>query len=452
MNSVSDIGLEATDRAVSRAVAASAAFRKSLADDPPGAVGSLAGHRPVSGQQALTALRERGGVSQDAEWRDALCRWIAVLAVRRVSEQAEIDLAQVEAERTARVHLEVDRMVAFREAWRELVTTASPRDAAAWLTAAADRGQVVASARQEVRARRHEALVRLGYASWAQLTGESDAVASSAADFLRATDDLAAEVRREATRAERPAAGTFVGAVLEAIARDAPDGFSARLTLHTIMDMFGGSEGSRGLRLDVPLPRVLGAASFARALVSFGAAFRRAGAASGKTPFALASDATFVDAHRFGFVFGALVTDPVFHRKGLGVVARVADKQARIVAKTALLHARTLALQALMSREDTRPDRALFEELTHRVYGHALPATLLGAFPRARFEDEAARAEALFSSLAMLRDLRERFDEDWFKNPRAWRSLRARASGPARIPAEPLDAASLARAFEESLG
>jgi hypothetical protein len=453
MHLASDKGLEATDRDVARAATASDSFRKALKTDPTKAEGPLADHRSVAGQQALTALRERQIVSQDAELRDALCRWVAVLTVRRVTEAAEIDEAKAVSERTARLHLDAMQLVSFREAWHGLVAARADKAQNAWLDAAAERGEAVASARREVRARRHEASVRLGFGSWSDLLGGAKDVRTASLAFLKATGDLACAVRREAERTEGEHAGTFTGAVAIAVARDAPDGFPARLTLRTLMDMFATKEPvAKGLRLDVPLPEVVGAASFGRALESFGASFRRAGALSSRTPFALSHDAHFVDAYRFGFVFGALMTDPVFHRRGLGVVARVADRQARILARTALLHARTLALGAVLALDDAPPSKGDFEELTHDVYGKALPAALKGAFPASHLEDDAARIEALLSCLPLMRDLRERFDEDWFRNPHAWRSLRARASAPARVPPEALDAATLARAFEEALG
>jgi hypothetical protein len=63
---------------------------------------------------------------------------------------------------------------------------------------------------------------------------------------------------------------------------------------------------------------------------------------------------------------------------------------------------------------------------------------------------------ARLQALAMSANLRDRFDVDWFRNPRAWEHLRALAAAPARESFEPealdREVAALARAFEEALG
>jgi hypothetical protein len=198
------------------------------------------------------------------------------------------------------------------------------------------------------------------------------------------------------------------------------------------------------LRLDLgQLPSPIGASSFARALAAFGRALRVAGHAP-SLPFALAADPAFVDAHRFAYVFGALAAERAFQQKVLGNVARVADLQSRILTKTLLFEARLTAARVLGpgDRED---------ELAHDLFGGPLP--LRGAWPRPR-DDEPARVRALATVLDFARELVERFDEDWFENPRAVTFVRARASAPAwEEPKEiPLaQAAALARAFEERL-
>jgi len=64
---------------------------------------------------------------------------------------------------------------------------------------------------------------------------------------------------------------------------------------------------------------------------------------------------------------------------------------------------------------------------------------------------------ALLEAVTLREGLRQRFDVDWFKNPRAWSDLRAQGSLPAREPEGEsatgltrVDA--LARAFEQALG
>src|SRR5262249_52423091 len=117
----------------------------------------------------------------------------------------------------------------------------------------------------------------------------------------------------------------------------------------------------------------------------------------------------------------------------------------RVLTKTLLFEARLSACRVLFA-----PDRA--DELAHDLFGDQA-VVLSGAWPRAR-DDEPSRARALATALDLARELVERFDEDWFANPRAVTFVRARASAPAWE--EPVEipeasAAALARAFEERL-
>jgi hypothetical protein len=198
------------------------------------------------------------------------------------------------------------------------------------------------------------------------------------------------------------------------------------------------------VRLEGPL----GASTFARACGAFGAAFR-ASSGSPSLPFALARDPWFVPAHRFGAVFGALPASRAFQRRALGNVARIAEGQARVVARSLLLAARLDAVRLLAPIARDR-----FEELTARVFGAPLPSPLAGAWPRRR-DDESARFVGLVTAVDLHRELVDRFDDDWFANPRAVLHLRAVGSGPA-FEALPEDLAPavgrLARAFEEAIG
>ena len=243
--------------------------------------------------------------------------------------------------------------------------------------------------------------------------------------------------------------------ILDALAKDAGEGWPAHLTPRSLALTLGApSDFARGLRLQLQMPTAVAAASFARALESFGTAYRRTAASTSTVPFALASDPYFVDAYRFGFAFGSLPTTVTYQRRGLALATRVAGAQARSLTKTALLRARSVALGALVRGAAAHPDDARFRELAHEVFGEGVPEELAGVFPRVRAGDDAeARLQALLTTLPFLHELRDTFDEDWFRNPQAWRFLRARASGPARAAEEPTAAPKgLARAFEEALG
>jgi hypothetical protein len=296
-------------------------------------------------------------------------------------------------------------------------------------------------------ARRLEAAQRMGLAEpWERAVPASVAsLRASAARVLDRTEDLARAVWREAVGAE-PRAPAVIHA---AVARDAGDGWPARLTARWLDETFGAF--TRGLTLALPsLPATAGAASFARALASFGFAVQVASAPA-SAPFAVVHDPARVAAHRFAHVSAALAADRAFQVRALGVGRRVAGAQARVLARTLLLAARTLAARVVLGEA---PARDAADELTARLYGAPLDASFAGAWPVAR-DDEPGRWLGLLQAPSLQSALRDRFDVDWFRNPRAWAFLRDEASATSSPEADEatLDAAAdaVARAFEEAL-
>ena len=460
MTDFSVANLHAVDRAVRTAVVAYETWGEALARSPENDAifdqAPLARHREVAGQTTFAALSASRVVSQEEAWREALRRWVGVLTVRRVTEALVGKQAKAEAEKSASVRLETVMATSFREGWTGLLRSRNVVEASAWLHAIALRGPAVAAILRERAENEDEVARRLGFSDLSDLvegTRPFD-LAAAAQTFLKETRDLAVALRAVDERRGDAGGSSFLGVVLAARGRDAPEGWPAGLSTRTLVESLHAPQDiGRGIRVRIAPPEIVGAATFARSLESFGIAYRRSVATASSMPFALAFDPHFVDAHRFGFAFGALPTTTVYQQRGLGLVARVAAQQARAMSASALLHARGLAIAFLLSRRASRPDKARFEELTHDVYGAGVPASLFGLFPRPR-SDVAARLEALLGAPAFTGELRDRFDEDWFRNPQAWRQLRTRASGPAR--STELDQApepvALARAFEEALG
>jgi hypothetical protein len=109
----------------------------------------------------------------------------------------------------------------------------------------------------------------------------------------------------------------------------------------------------------------------------------------------------------------------------------------------------------LLGDETDLAPRDRFQELGPRVLGASLDPRLRGAWPAAR-DDEAARFVALLEAHDLGRTLRDRFDADWYRNPRAWTHLRVASSLASR---ETIEEASLlsaaddvARALEKVVG
>ena len=444
--------LFAVDRDVARAFNALARWRALLASDPEGCADEdpLFGLRHVAAKSSAEALAQQRTSMADEALRDALGQWVRAFVLVRIELVDEVAHARAAAEMRGRFDGEAPRRVSWREVWRGVAFSKTPAEARLWLRAAADAAPPIASLRRIRAARRIEVARRMGRDHpWDLLLPVTVAsLRAAAARLLDETEDL--------WRAEQKAAlgeGCDAAATLHcAVARDASEGWPGRLSAAWLQGVFGPGASGLPIRLDA-LPQPVGAASFARALCAFGFAVRTA-MAPPSSPFALSHEPAFVSAHRLGFVFGSLAADSQLHVRVLQLGRRAAAAQARTLARTALLEARLHAARILLGDDAAPPSADFFAELTARLFGLPLDRRLCGAWPVAR-SDEPARLVALLQALGAREQLRERFDVDWFRNPRAWTHLKESA-GAARAPIDehtlPAAALALARALEEALG
>jgi hypothetical protein len=436
------------DRDVARGWKALAQWRASMALDPEAHSDEepLEPVRHVSGKSTWDALSGLSPSAADAPLRDALMRWVLALTEARIGLPEEVAWARVVSDPRGLLAADSPRRVSWRDAWRGVVAARSSTDAALMLEAATGTAPALAEIARQRAGRRVEVARRFGMEHpWALNPTELEALRDAARSLMDATEDLSRAVwNRTSGMAAR---------LHEAVARDAGDGWPARLTAHWFEDAFGA--GLHGLPLELPsLPAPLGAASFARALSIFGVALRLALTPS-SMPFALGREPAFIGAHRLGFVFGALAVDAHWQQRTLHIGRRVALAQSRILARSALLDARLHAMRILLGDEARFAPRDRFDELGVRLFGSELDRRLCGAWPLTR-DDEPARFVALVQAPAVADNLRDRFDSDWYRNPRAWVHLRATGDDPAheRIdgPALAAHVAAVVRAFEGTLG
>jgi hypothetical protein len=436
------------DRDVARGWTALSQWRTSLARDPEAHADEepLESVRRVAGKSTWDALTKLAPSAADVAHRDALKRWVFALTQARIGLPEEVAWARLASDPRGLFAGEPPRRVSWRDAWRGVVVAQTVPDAARWLEAATGIAPPLAELARQRAARRVEVARRFGLEHpWVLGSTELSGLRDAAAHLLDATEDL--------SRAVWNGVLGVADRLHEAVARDAGDGWPGRLTPHWFEDAFGA--GPRGLPLELPvLPAPLGAASFARALSAFGVALRSASVPS-STPFTLAREPAFPGAHRLGFVFAALAADVQWQERALRVGRRIALAQSRILARSALLDTRLHAMRLLLGDETKFAPRDRFAELGVRVFGRELDAGWCGAWPGAR-DDEPARFVALLQARGLADHLRDRFDSDWYRNPRAWTHLRSAGADPAY---EPVDASALtgqvdalARAFEGALG
>jgi len=441
------------DRDVARGWAALARWRTAIASDPAAYADEdpLEAVRRVAGKSTWDALTDLAPSAADAPLRDALKRWVFALAQARIGRADDLAWEQAAAEAQGRFDGRRPRRVGWREAWRGLVAAKTVAEARLWLDAAADGAPALADRGRTRASRRVEVARRFGVEHpWAPLVPVDRSVVRDAARrLLDATEDLSRAAWKPASRGDAGMAAVIHAAV----ARDAGEGWPAQLTARWLDDAFPA--GRRGLRVDLgPLPPALGAASFARALYDFGFAVRLSAGAS-SMPFALSREPAFVGAHRLGFTFGALASNAEWQVRVLGVGRRAAHSQSRLLARTALLDARLHAARLLLGDDAAFGLREAFDEVGGLLFEGGILPGLRGAWPWAR-QDEPARFIGLLESRPFAEGLRDRFDSDWYRNPRAWGHLRAVGVAPAH---EAIDARGLAgqvdrlaRAFDAELG
>lgn len=406
--------------------------------------------RHVATQATYRALAEAKTAEHEALVRDGLLRWVHELLQRRVGA----DLATDEEEAIAKVDERFvnDPPPTYAEARRALLfpegrsaAAASPMLAAVALDRLAALAPPVAAVRKEQRARRFEAAKRLGLDHPFALAGDVAERTKLARALLDATEGIAEDLRRRA----RLTGSSAAHALHHAQARSANDGWPAHLGPRWLDDAFAALV-VRPFECG-PLPTAYGGASFLRAAFVWGHSLRIAGTAK-SLPFVLARDPYPRDAYRFGSLLAAVVAGPIFQKKRLGISARVAAAQARTLRETLLYEARLHAMRFLLAK-DENVDPVTVEELSSRVFGAPLPASLRFAWPEPRI-CELARLDAVILAHGFERDLVERFDEDWFLNPKTGAHLAAIAAGPV-FTEHPLDdkaPETIGRAFERALG
>jgi hypothetical protein len=440
----------------------------------------FAGIRDVAGQSTFSGLGELSPGASDAPHRDALLRWVHELLQLRTAWDLVVDEADAlhapdpTMSRRAANAIATEKATgatpahgsiptSFDEALQSFIE--APHVVAATLSFGrlADLADPIAAVRKELRARRFEVSTRLGLSHpWALATSEPTTKLSElAARILDMTEPLSIELHRELRRRSSGARGSAAAssdaplAIYDAAARDAREGWPAHLGGRWFEETF------RALAPRPPqtvrMPRALGGASFLRAADAWGGALRLVGIPR-TFPFALARDPYPTEARMFGGAIAIAIADRVFARRKLGLSAGSADAHARTLGRSLFMAIRTLAA-TLSTGMDAAPDPDHIEALSARVFGSPLPTTLGGAWSYGGFAgtsrvDLPARLLGAIHAHGLVQQLVQRFDEDWFDNPRAGAHLASIGAGPVWRGDVPDASAvtAIARMFEQTLG
>jgi len=216
------------------------------------------------------------------------------------------------------------------------------------------------------------------------------------------------------------------------LAENASEGWPARLSQRTTLDLLGDPAFFHGLSLrPFAVPEARGAGSFMLALSQAGRALSDAASAS-RSPFVLSTDVFDLQRSTVGALFGALPLSPAFATRRLGLGPNHVRDQQRALAQSALVDLRVAAFRVLLRELLLGGKRKLqreLPELSDGALGFELPESVAGVFIRVRPRDNQRFAGALLAA-SRHETLLHTHDEDWFRNPRAIAELRAELSDP----------------------
>ncbi|PKN49002.1 MAG: hypothetical protein CVU63_03370 [Deltaproteobacteria bacterium HGW-Deltaproteobacteria-20] len=262
--------------------------------------------------------------------------------------------------------------------------------------------------------RRHAAAHHLGIGGlgWLEAPLRDVRLPDVARRVLGATDDV---MSASAWQVDGWQDVVAVGAAM-----DARHGWPAALTARWFRSVFGGWKTLEGLRIDPgPLCDALCGASFARALARFGAAVYRGCAGRAGGTFSLTHRPFDAASASYGALFASLLTSVPFLKRHMGLGSDTAREQAHAMGRSLLISMRVCAAQAAVAAAE-EPEAMVEAHVSTATdaFGSSVPEEMVGVVPR--YDPRAgARLCGALRAAILERDLVERFDEDWFDNPRA---------------------------------
>lgn len=406
----------ALDRAIGSAEAALRRARETLRSEPEAsAERPLAGHDRVSRRDELIELVDLAERRPDEPmWRAAVPH-VRELVVSRATFVDERREALV---RTAERHV-VESPIRSEEtiaAMLDAVLEARTGElASAWARTLADRAHATQIAALFLHRRRAEA---------ARLVGDVDLDAHDAPVVEPPLLFHAARGVLDVTSDVVPGASCWEDAVRAALGRDGHEGYPAKLTARWLAASLPAGLLD-GLALDVdPLPRLLGATSFARALGALGAAIAQADSPRG-LPRCIARAPRDLLVARRRALLADLVAQGPFLRRRLGLGRSAAREQAAATLRLLVASLRADAARVLAREIDprTRGAEERVAELASSALGAPVAPALAYVVPRVRPGDAARLIGAVVAATDVERIVDE-LDEDWFEGPRTAETLR----------------------------
>jgi hypothetical protein len=348
-------------------------------------------------------------------------RWVYRLLEQRRHREALVAVASAYRRETEPVLAPLQAELAPRDLLLNALTDRARRGAL--LEALARHGAKLRDRRLELAERRFELRERLDKKLGELALEPNPKLATFARDLLA----------RTAGAREALGVRDLASALELALAAPARASYPSHLSLRSLVELVDATRWFDSLPLDPDeLPTRVAPASFARGLAILGATFQRAAASTSSSPFVLSVDPFALPEHTFSALFGRLPLSSDFARRRLEVPRSALPDYQRAWAAAALLDARTAAARLLTlpaSFQGSASFTESFQEELGRALGFELDPRLAGVLFAPRF-DEPQRFAARLEAARLERELVDRHDEDWFRNPRAREELREQARSP----------------------
>ena len=346
--------------------------------------------------------------------KEALLRWQAYLTIERVTWEDRV-LAEVARQTVEHPVAGLgDLPWSIRSLVLQIIVARNEamRSRCAHGLTVASREASTAAVRWSMR--RHAAACYLGIGPlrWLEAPVRGSELSCVVRSVFDATEDVALASMGEGNNWEH---SLWLGT-----AADARHGWPAVLTPRWFRSVFGGWKPLEGLRIELgPLCDAVCGASFARALERFGTAVYRACVRRTGDSFSRVHLPFDMGPACYGALFASLLTSIPFLKRRLGLGTSAAKEQAWSLGLSLLLSLRMCAAQGAVADAES-PEEMMERHVwgTARALCASVPEETLGVVPRYDPEAQARLCGALRAAM-LQRELVERFDDDWFDNPRA---------------------------------
>lgn len=361
--------------------------------------------------------------------REPLLRWAFRLADARVNAALERQLALAWRSEVLRIDQPRPLETTRADLFARILSDAAARTI--WLDLLAEHLDGLAESTSLHWQRREELARRAGFDDLAAATSPLPELQQQISDWLRLLQPAV-----EYAWGRDP-----ISALTAGLASAATQGWPARLNASSVASLLGSRAWLFRAVREPRWPSLIGPSSFVRALHALGAELALGWAAT-THPFVITHRPGGAAEQRLGYLLASLVTSVEWQKRVLAVPPETARSQARALATALLYTGQGLCLKVQLARAATRSANELGQAFTEHLietFGFELPRVFAGQVPRLDIDDAHALV-GYWTGLSDHEHLRQTYDVDWFRNPRAIEAVLEQSGA---IESTSLDAAAI---------